>query len=80
MRITHGRRVSVARVTDAVGLLERREHGLEDDLRGQTRMNPGGGGIGGFIPAETLVHNGTAGDNGTPCGTLNQPILGRRVG
>ena len=29
-----------------------------------------------FIPAETLVLNGTAGDNGTASGTLNQPVLG----
>ena len=30
----------------------------------------------GFIPAETLVLNGTAGDNGTAGGILNQPVLG----
>ena len=29
-----------------------------------------------FIPAETLVQNGTAGDNDTTGGTLNQPVLG----
>ena len=34
---------------------------------------------GGFIPAETLVLNGTAGDNGTG-GTLHQPVLGFLVG
>ena len=32
--------------------------------------------MGGFIPAENLVQNGTAGDNGTAGGTLNQPVLG----
>ena len=31
---------------------------------------------GGFIPAETLVQNGTAGDNDTASGTLNEPVLG----
>ena len=31
---------------------------------------------GGFIPAETLVQNGTAGDNGTAGGILNQLVLG----
>ena len=30
----------------------------------------------GFIPAETLVHNDTAGDNGNAGGTLNHPKLG----
>ena len=29
-----------------------------------------------FIPAETLVQNGTADDNVTAGGTLNQPVLG----
>ena len=29
---------------------------------------------GGFIHAETLVQNGTAGDNTTAGGTLNQPV------
>ena len=32
--------------------------------------------MGGFIPAECLVQNGTAGENGTAGGTLNQPVLG----
>ena len=32
---------------------------------------------GSFIPVETLVQNGTAGDNGT---ALNQPVLGFVVG
>ena len=36
--------------------------------------------IGGFIPAESLVLTGTAGDNGTAGGTLNQPVLGFLVG
>ena len=31
---------------------------------------------GGFIPAEILVQNGTAGDDGTAGGTLYQPVLG----
>ena len=35
---------------------------------------------GGFIPAETLVHNGTAGDNGTAGGTLNQSVIGFLLG
>ena len=30
----------------------------------------------GFIPAENLVLNGTAGDNGTAGGTFNQSVLG----
>ena len=34
----------------------------------------------GFIPAETLVQNGTAGDNGTAGGTLHLPVLGFLVG
>ena len=34
----------------------------------------------GFIPAETLVQNGTAGDNGTTGGALTQPVLGFLVG
>ena len=38
-----------------------------------------GGPRGGFIPAETLVLNGTAGDNGTAHGPLNQPVLGLLV-
>ena len=33
-----------------------------------------GGGRGGFIPAETLVHNGTAGDNDNDGGTLTQQV------
>ena len=36
--------------------------------------------IEGFIPAETLVQNGTAGDNATAGGTLNHPVLGFLVG
>ena len=35
---------------------------------------------GGFILAETLVHNGIAGGNGTAGGTLNQPVLGFLLG
>ena len=34
----------------------------------------------GFIPAETLVQNDTAGDNGTAGGTLNQSVIGFLVG
>ena len=34
----------------------------------------------GFIPAETPVHNGIAGDNGTAGVTLNQPALDFLVG
>ena len=34
-----------------------------------------GGPRGGFNYAETLVQDGTVGDNGTTGGTLNQPIL-----
>ena len=30
----------------------------------------------GFIPAEVLLLNGTAGDNGTARGLLNQAVLG----
>ena len=30
--------------------------------------------MGGFIPAEILVQNGTTGDNGTAGGTLHQPV------
>ena len=33
------------------------------------------GARGGFIPAEALVENGTAGNNGTAGRTLNQPDL-----
>ena len=44
-----------------------------------SQMNRGGG-MGGFILAETLVQNGTAGDNGTAGGTSNQPVLGFVVG
>ena len=36
--------------------------------------------MGGFIPAETLVQNGTAGDNGTAGGIKYQPVLGFLVG
>ena len=36
--------------------------------------------MGDFIPAETLVQNGTAGDHGTAGGTLTQPVLGFLVG
>ena len=32
--------------------------------------------MGGFIPEETLVLAGTAGDNGTTGETLHQPVLG----
>ena len=51
------------------------------DLRGNRAMftdalRPRGG----FIPAETLVQNSTAGDNGTAGGTLSQPVLGFLVG
>ena len=35
---------------------------------------------GGFIPAETLVQNGTAGDNGITGGTLAQSVLGFLIG
>ena len=35
---------------------------------------------GGFIPAETLVQNGTAGDTGSAGVTLNQPVPGFLVG
>ena len=35
---------------------------------------------GDFILAETLVQNGTAGNNGTAGGILNQPVLGLLVG
>ena len=35
---------------------------------------------GGFIHAETLVLNGTAGDNSTAGGTLKQPVQGFLVG
>ena len=35
---------------------------------------------GGFIPEETLVQNGTAGDGGAAGGTSNQPVLGFLVG
>ena len=38
------------------------------------------GSRGDCIPAETLVMNGTAGDNGTACGTLNQSVLDFLVG
>ena len=31
--------------------------------------------MGGIIPAENLVQNGTAGDQGTAGGTLNQAVL-----
>ena len=34
----------------------------------------------GFIPAEILVHNSTAGDNGTAGGTVDQPVLDYLVG
>ena len=34
----------------------------------------------GFIPAETLVPNGTAGGIGTAGGTLTQPVLVLLVG
>ena len=44
-----------------------------------SRMNRGRP-MGGFIQAETLVLNGTAGGNGTGGGTLLQPILGFQVG
>ena len=36
--------------------------------------------IGGFIPAESLVQNGTTGGNGTAGGTLHQPVLGFLLG
>ena len=36
--------------------------------------------MGGFILAETLVLAGTAVDNGTAGGALNQPVLGFLVG
>ena len=36
--------------------------------------------MGGFIPAETLAQNVTAGDNGTAGRTLNQPVLGFLAG
>ena len=39
-----------------------------------------GGARRGFILAETLVQNATAGDNGTAGGTLIQPVLGFLVG
>ena len=39
-----------------------------------------GGPRAGFIPAETLVLNGTAGDNGTASATLTQPVLAFLVG
>ena len=39
-----------------------------------------GGPRGGFIPAETLLQNGTAGRNDTAGGTLNQPVLYFLVG
>ena len=35
---------------------------------------------GGFIPAETIVQNATAGDNDTGDGTLNHSVLGFLVG
>ena len=38
------------------------------------------GRAGGFIPAETLVHNAAAADNGSAEGTLNKPVLGLLVG
>ena len=41
-------------------------------------MNRGLWGV--FIPAETLVLNGTAGDNGTAGGKFKQPVLGFLVG
>ena len=34
----------------------------------------------GFIPAETIVLNTTAGDYGTACGTVDQPVLCFLVG
>ena len=34
---------------------------------------------GDFIPAETLVQKGTAGEYGTTGGTLHQPVLGLLV-
>ena len=43
------------------------------------RMNRGGPRAGFLLP-ESLVQNGTAGDNGTAGGTLNQPVLGFLVG
>ena len=48
-------------------------------MREHCRMNRGGASVG-FIPAETLVQNVTAGDNGTAGGTLNQSVLGFLVG
>ena len=42
-----------------------------------SRMNRGRRG---FIPAETLVQNGPAGDNGTASGTLNQSVPAFLVG
>ena len=40
----------------------------------------GGGPSGEFILAETLVHNGTAGDNGTAGVTVSLPVLGFLAG
>ena len=48
--------------------------------RNHGRIAQGGPYARGIIPAETLVQNGTAGDNDTAGGTLNQQVLGFLVG
>ena len=58
------------RVRDDCGLRHHQEGTFTDESRPR----------GGFIPAETLVQNGTAGDTSTAGGTLSQPALGFLVG
>ena len=53
---------------------------LETSRQRYSRGGRIAGAHGGVIPAETLVLNGTAGDNDTAGGTSNQPVLGFLVG